>query len=58
MNDPKYGPEEKTLEILKAYDKVTPRTRHRRLFANDDDSEAADAGILPAPPSQSNHSFP
>ena len=47
VNEPRYGPDEKSLEILQAYDKVVPRTKHRKLFTNPDDEEE---GLIQEPP--------
>ena len=53
MHDPQYGRVLKDLEVLRAFDRVVPRTRQRKLFVTDEDSEhGADNVTLPPPPSQ------
>ena len=47
VENEKFLREEKCLEITKAYDRVSPRFKHRRLFIvtdEDDDAEAATTG--------------
>lgn len=47
VNDARFGPDEMALQILKAYDKVTPRSRHRRLFANSEEENESLDGVIP-----------
>ena len=58
MDNDKFGPLEKELEILNAYDKCVSRAKHKKLFQNnvdDEDDTGVGAGVdapsaaLPAP---------
>lgn len=45
VNEPRYGPDEKALEILQAYDKMLPRNKHRKLFQTvEEDEEGGQEG--------------
>ena len=42
VNDPQYSAWEKCVELLYAHDKVVPRPKHRKLFAQTGDDDVDD----------------